>query len=343
MSSISAMTEAVQGRASTHVPGGAADRAVSAQRAAQRQERVRLGLDELDLWLADQVRGGLASLQRAGYRPVDTMAARLVDAQAPGLAGLLRALPASLVGEGWPGRALEQLALLRLLVAAHRRLEELPGPLAATVRSRVGYPTAKRAVLETPGVRDEWAVLGALDVTEERLTSRRVWLRGRRTGRWVLLLSFAVGAAGLDTSMEPGTTVEAALHRYPGAGQLRGLVGERFGSATAGVGEVPTTGVADAARAFGRLLAEDPWAERLPVVLEGAPLRPSRPDEPWRFRGEDGAVVPLVPGVEAWPLLARSMGDPVAVVAEWSRSGLRPLAVLPHPLDPVFSCEVLGP
>ncbi|MGA8210306.1 MAG: SWIM zinc finger family protein, partial [Nocardioidaceae bacterium] len=72
------MTEAVQGRASTHVPGGAADRAVSAQRAAQRQERVRLGLDELDLWLADQVRGGLASLQRAGYRRVDTMAARLV-------------------------------------------------------------------------------------------------------------------------------------------------------------------------------------------------------------------------------------------------------------------------
>ncbi len=63
----------------------------------------------------------------------------------------------------------------------------------------------------------------------------------------------------------------------------------------------------------------------------------------WLFRGEDGGAVPLVPGVEAWPLVARSMGDPVEVVGEWTRRGFLPLSVLPHPLDPVFSTEVLSP
>jgi hypothetical protein len=36
------------------------------------------------------------------------------------------------------------------------------------------------------------------------------------------------------------------------------------------------------------------------------------------------------------------MGDPVRVCAEWTRQGLRPLSFLPHPLDPVFSTEVVA-
>ena len=101
--------------------GTLADPAAAAARAAQRAERVRLGLEELDVWLSDQVRGGLAALQRAGYGPVDQVAARMVDAQAPGVASMLRALPARYVGADWPARTLEHLALVRLLVAAHRR------------------------------------------------------------------------------------------------------------------------------------------------------------------------------------------------------------------------------
>ncbi len=52
--------------------------------------------------------------------------------------------------------------------------------------------------------------------------------------------------------------------------------------------------------------------------------------------------MPLLPGAEAWPLLARSMGDPIEVIGEWTRQGFLPLGFLPHPLDPVFSGEVLS-
>lgn len=325
--------------------------------AEQRDERVRAGLAELEVWLGDQARTGLAGLQRDGGASLRAVAARMVDAQAPGVAARLRALPSGLADADWPSTALEGLSLLRLLAAAHRRLDRLPEELAATVRSRVGYPTPKRSVLERPAVRDEWAVLGSVDVLEDRLASRRVWLRGARTGQWALLLSFGAGAAGLDDSVLPGTVLDADVHAYRGAGQLRALVGAEHGPAvrlapgdavTGGgpagaVGGNPLTGpvgVARAARLFGELLAADPWAERMPVVLVGAPLLPGEgPDgrDRWWFRGEDGAAVPLCLGVEAWEVLARSVGDPVEVMGEWTRDGFRPLGLLPHPLDPVFS------
>ena len=82
-------------------PGELADPAAAAKRAAARAERVARGLDELDQWLCDQIRGGIAGLNKAGYAHFDTVAARMVDAQAPGLAGMLRSIrPSSRVPDG---------------------------------------------------------------------------------------------------------------------------------------------------------------------------------------------------------------------------------------------------
>src|SRR5262249_32647954 len=57
---------------------------------AQRRARTAAGVEELDLWLADLIRHGLADAQSRPAAFWQTPAARLVDAQAPGLARLLR-------------------------------------------------------------------------------------------------------------------------------------------------------------------------------------------------------------------------------------------------------------
>ena len=71
-----------------------ADPQAAQRRAEQREARVLSGLDELDQWLRDQVRQGLAAtmpqLAKSGYLHWDTIAARMVDAQASGLAERLR-------------------------------------------------------------------------------------------------------------------------------------------------------------------------------------------------------------------------------------------------------------
>ena len=320
-------TAQAQARAdSAETPERVPDPEAAAKRAQQRAARVAGGLDELDTWLADQVRGGLAGLERAGYGPFDAVAARMVDAQAPGVAGSLRSLPGVLTaGEGWPGRLLEELALLRLVVTGHRRLAELPAELGACVRREVGYPVAKDDVLASSAVHDCWQVIGLRDSEDDRLTTRRVWLRGERSGRPALVMSFAPPGQSLDATLVPGTTIEAGLHFYPGTATLRALVGERSGEPR------PLTGLRggsldDAAREHAAAVAADPWTRSWPVVVGGlVPI----PDEPqWSAQDSNGRRLPLLPQADLWRLLAVSGGSPVVVAAEYTARGLRPLSVV---------------
>ncbi len=184
---------------------------------------------ELDSWLRDQVRQGLAASQRAGYLHWDDIAARMVDAQAPGLAERLRALAAvPHSGPGWDGRLLAEYALLWLLAAACRDQGRLPQPLRDTVRSRVGFAVRQADVLASAvPVRDRWQVLARRDLESDRIRTRRAWLRGRRTGRAALVLSFAAAGQPLDDSLAVGTEIDADLAFYPGAVALRALVAVR--------------------------------------------------------------------------------------------------------------------
>ena len=213
------------------------DPAAAARRAQQRAERVATGLAELEVWLGDQVRAGLTAARAAGYGHAEAMAARMVDAQAPGVASALRRLSGiPMSGDGWPGRLLAEYGLLHLLARAHQQLAALPPPLAAVVRSRVGYTTSREEVLATPPVTDRWQVLAVRDVLDGQIPARRVWLRGQHTGRFALLLSFAPAGtfSGFEAALIPGLELHADLHFYPGQPELRAVVGTRHASPASG-------------------------------------------------------------------------------------------------------------
>jgi hypothetical protein len=306
---------------------------VHPERLAARAERVSAGLEELDQWLRDQVRGGIAGLGQGGYAPLERVAARMVDAQAPGVAAMLRSLPGEYAGEGWPGQLLEQLGALHLLIAAHRGLDRLPADLAATVRSRVGYPVRKADVLAGPGLLDSWYAVGSVDSVELRLETRRVWLFGASSRRWAVVLSFAPIGGFLDDSVAAGQQLQARLHFYAGSGQYRAVVGERPDLLDPPdlSGVLPRAeSYADVVDRFATLLAGDPWASRMPAVLRAAPVPPGRTWKRWRLREDTGHCVDLVDlDAEPWPLLARSMGEPITLFGEWGPRGFRPLSVLP--------------
>jgi len=306
-------------------PRGERDEAAAAARAAQRAERVSAGLAELETWLQDQVRTGLASV---GYGHADAVAARMVDAQAPGVAGQLRrlsTLPAS--GDGWPARLLAGYGRLHLLARAHERLASLPEPLAATVRTYVGYPVTRESVLAEPGVADDWSVLAVRDILDGAVPARRVWLRGRRTGRWALILLFdPLGAFGKTAEgvLAPGTSLPAQLHFYPATPPLRVVVGSGAGEAvTAGPPE-PAADLAAQLTEWAAALELDPWLPEWPAVVRGVPLPGARA---WRFADDTGAVPLLTGGLDPWVLAAVSGGRPVVVAGEWTAEGLRPLTV----------------
>ena len=287
-----------------------------------REARVASGLAELDRWLTDQVRQGLAGSQRSGYRHWDDIAARMIDAQAPGLAERLRALAAvPHSGPGWEGRLLEEYALLHLLATAYRGQADLPPPLRATVRSRIGFTVRKADVLASaPPVRDRWSVLARRDADHDRIRSRRVWLRGERSGRYALVLSFAPPGQPLDDSLTVGTETLADLAFYPAALPLRALVAAR-GDATPG--GPPAGGTAAGLLAsWAAALGADPWLDGWPAVVTASPARVPVPC----LADAAGDALPLHPAAGAcWPLFAISGGRPLTVAGEWTPRGLWPL------------------
>jgi hypothetical protein len=306
---------------------------VHPERLVARAERVSAGLEELDQWLRDQIRGGIAGLGQGGYAALERVAARMVDAQAPGVASMLRSLPGEQVGEDWPGQLLEQLGALHLLIQAHRSLDRLPADLAATVRTRVGYPVRKAEVLAGPGLLDHWYAVGSVDTIELRLETRRVWLFGATSRRWAVVLSFAPIGGFLDDSLTAGQRMQARLHFYAGSGQYRALVGEQLDVVdppTLSLGLPPAETYDEVGDRFATLLADDPWASRMPAVVRAAPVPPGQTGGRWHLREDTGRCVGLIDlDAEPWPLLARSLGEPVTLFGEWSPWGFSPLSLLP--------------
>ncbi|WP_201258803.1 SWIM zinc finger family protein [Streptomyces thermolilacinus] len=303
-----------------------ADEEAARRRAAARAARVTAGAEELEQRLADLVRGGMAAAEHAGYGLWEETARRMVDAQAPGLAGRVRelgAIPGS--GPGWPMRLLEESALTHLLDRAWLGIDRLPEPLAATVRTRVGLPASARG----PAVRDRWLVLAQYDTSDGKLTTRRIWLYGRESGRTALLLSFGAAGRAPDLALAVGVVLDAELVRYPGAGQLRAELGERFAAPVPGDAPPPGGSVGEALAAYGLALRDDPWLDSWPVTLRDVVPVPAA--EGWQLADADGgAALPVTGSAVArpglWRLAAVSGGAPVTVFGECGHRGFTPLA-----------------
>lgn len=310
-----------------------APKAADPKTAERRERRVDDGVAELEQWLSDQVAQGLAQAEKASYRMWDDLARRLVDAQAPGLSGQVKGLSVLRYGDGWPDRLLEEYAMLRLLTRAHRRRDELPEPLRATVRSRIGFTVQQDEVLRGERVRDGWYVCGSYDTRLDQITTRRTWLRGVRTGRPALVLAFAPPGPPLDASPVPGTCLDAELAFYPGAQPLRALIAERYGTSAA---RAQGTSVEGLLQEFADGLARDPWLDQWPAVLSGVrlatpPGAAATPDT-LHVADDQGGALPLRFATDEesrhdpWRLLAFSGGDRCTVAGEWTTAGLRPLS-----------------
>ncbi len=306
--------------------GEVADPEAARRRAERRAARITSGARELEQRLIDLLRGGLAAAGQSGYGLWEETAARMVDAQAPGLAGRVRelgAIPGS--GPGWPVRLLEECALTHLLDRAWLTADRLPAPFATTVRTRVGLPSP---VAGTP-VRDHWLVLAQYDTGDARLTTRRVWLYGTAGGRTALVLSYGAAGRAPRLSLPVGAVLDGELTPHTGSGQLRAEPGEHFAPVAGPAAPPPGGPVGAALDAYGSALREDPWLDAWPVTLRD--VVPARAEYGWQLADADGReALPLTPDAQSrpglWRLVALSGGAPVTVFGECGHRGFTPLA-----------------
>ena len=289
------------------------------KRAASREQNVSAGLADLQLWLQDVIRRGLATVAQEPVAFWESMAARMVDTQAPGAARLLREASQLVnVGDHWQDRLLRRLARLHLLVEGYRDLAAQPPEMQAEIRAILGWTQASEELAAHTPQADNWAVMAQTMDVEDRLRVQRTWLWGLHSLRPALRLDFAHGSGPLDVSFCAGTCVAASVVYYDAAWPLRAIVRDqqpaRPLAEPVGYESIPA-----ALDAYDQALAASPFIEQFPVPLKSACLL--RDGDGWLIRDAGGHVLPAYSS-NTWRLLSLGGGRPMGVFGLWDGSRL---------------------
>ncbi|MGM1058162.1 SWIM zinc finger family protein [Saccharothrix sp. Mg75] len=232
--------------------------------ALARRDAVRAGVAGLTDWLADVAGSGIAGLPSRDAAWWRSAEARMVDAQAPGLASAVDEVRGVVAagGPSWAHDAADRLGGLHLLAA----LAESPG-FADVVRPRLGFSVTEEEVRAGPGWADHWVPLLRLESDDGRVRTVRQWVWGRAHG-WVVAVRHAGGGAAPVPALAHGVRVRGVLHPYPGAPPHRVAVGEVSpepgGPAADGVVGAPGSWREALAGLEGWLRA-DPWQRLHPL------------------------------------------------------------------------------
>lgn len=308
------------------------DPEAQAKRQAKRAEKIDQGIAQLELWLQDLVRNGFAELADKPYRFWDDMRARLIDAQAPGLAGRIEQLSTIVLtsrghGDDWAERLTAALGELHLLLQAYRRLNDLSPNLRAEVRSLIGWPQSKDEVLQNTPVEDDWAVLSNQVNQSSDLLTQRIWLIGQTSQRAALILNFAhtSNRSGLALGLLPGKVASGPLYFYSSSVPLRALNNDLTVS-----GDIRQLAAADtinqALQHYHKLLLLNPWLRRYPLVLEHIRIVPDR-QQIWLADQHDTRLMLHPQFTRRWSLLAVSGGHRINLAGEWDGHYFMPLGV----------------
>jgi len=252
----------------------------------EREDAIRAGLDDLDTWLIDQAEAGLAGFASHAGKSCRSIAQRLVDAKAPGLATRLDGLSNriySLPEHARPIAAVEQLGQLHLIAEAYRRQESLSIEMRADVRREVGWTQPRESLLSEEGalcVSGSWRVVGTVsEVQPDKLRRLETWLwreeptEGPRTA---VLLDFVPVASGQTKgAYRTGESINATLVFYPSVRPLRALIKEMTTptqecSTDLGLSE---DNLANAYGGYEDALAKIPWINVWPLRFRDARVR----------------------------------------------------------------------
>lgn len=207
------------------------DEAAQAKRQQARTQKVTNGIAELQLWIKDIVRNGILSMPEKGFPWFENMAKRMVDAQAPGLANMIRNLgETSFYAEGWQTGFVNQLVRIYLAMEGFNHLATVPETLQNDIRTLIGFTQNQEELKEQKGITDIWMVLAKQTTEDDNVTTERNWLFGVQSRQYALVLQFIVRGQGMQLTFIPGMAVEAELVFFPSVSPLRAIVKQQVAS-----------------------------------------------------------------------------------------------------------------
>ena len=199
------------------------------KRVEDREALVDAGVQELELWLKDLLRAGLLELPNKPVRFFESMAARMIDAKASGLAGWVKALGKLDYGTqgNWYKESCAIIAKVNLIIQSWKNRAQLTEAWQDSIKNLIGWSQAPKELLSDDtayALKDYWLVLGQERITNEGITVQRTWLYGLKNGKAMLDLTFGTSFSPLENSFIPEKILKAEVAYFSAHLPQRGIV-----------------------------------------------------------------------------------------------------------------------
>lgn len=299
--------------------------AAQARRLEDRLALMDSGIEDFSLWLTDLVRGGTAAARNQPYSWWDSAAARLVDAQVPGLAEQVRKVAGEIHARtDWADHLLSACGDWWTATRAWKSRDGLDAHAMGDLRAVLGWPYATEEIRAGEAIDDTWLTLGAHRTDDGKLQQQRTWFWGEKSHQIVHLLDFAARGQTLAVAKMVGTVLQTRIARYPGTGVRRATFLDEPVAVDSRAG-LPAGSTIDAALATAAVaLSTNPWSRRVPVVLDAVQVVVN--DTAYAVDNH-GDALPLTRDAAVWPLLAVTGGASTSLFGELEHGALRPLTV----------------
>ncbi|WP_207514672.1 SWIM zinc finger family protein [Longitalea luteola] len=302
------------------------DEAAQAKRRQAREQKVSDGIEELLQWLKDIIRNGIINIPEKGSAWFENMARRMVDAQAPGLAGMLRNMAEiNFYRDGWQSVFIDQLLRLYIVATGYKNSEHLSPLLQQDLRTSIGFTQNQDELKEQTGITDTWLVLGKQVTEEDNLTIERNWLYGVTTDQYALVLQFMVRGQGAQLTVTPGLFLQAELVFYPSVVPLRAIVKKQISTERIQQykGFANWQQVVEAETAYSAAL---PFRGERPFIIEQ--VRPVYYEQQWWLQDNNNAMMHIKNGFKSiWKLLSLSGGEPLNMAVVGKEKVYEPFGV----------------
>ncbi|MDX1986610.1 MAG: SWIM zinc finger family protein [Candidatus Obscuribacter sp.] len=304
------------------------------KRKQDRLDKVEAGLDELNLFLQDLMRQGTANLKSKPNSFWQERAARLVDAQAPGLArrlneaaGYTTTRVAAPNSDPWQENLLLNLGQLHLIVQAYKNKAQLNQALQEDIASAMGFTHSQEELLKEAGLKDTFLVLGQYVTQEDRLRVQRTYLLGKESGRLALILAFAHGVQPFERLLVPGKSFAGEIVYFPSNTPLRALIKVQ-GEALSEIFQPAEGATAGSTREkWSQWLSLCPFHQNMPVIFTESLL--FQHEGRWWLRDQEGTHTEVTGNqADLWMVLSFSTGKALTVFGLFDGHTLWPLAAL---------------
>jgi hypothetical protein len=302
------------------------DKKAQEKRKAKREANIQEGLTIVSHFLEDMMAKGLADFIANKGEAGNAIAARMIDAGAPGIANRLKNLAQLTYQANKEIHILHAIAELNLLVKAMQRIETISDlNLVAEIKQQVGLQVTKDELTEQPAIPDKWLILGSHLDDSEQIISHKVWLWGEKHKQFACILNFAHSSqrGSLPIGWNAPMVLEGSLRYYPSTTPIRANIEEpKMISHYQTLNGAKTLN--EAYQQAMTMKRENPWLSTIPVCLKEIQMTVF--NETLFVSDQHKNCLPLdVNEQQALVLLAQTAGKPKWIFAEFDGDKLMPL------------------